>query len=238
MTKKLLAAAATAAAAALLVGIWSNSRSQPKAPRPTAQVESDAERALRENVNALGTRVLMLEANQVLGQGAATERREPPRAPAPAPTQEVRSPTVPIPGQVAPEVAAAEAKVFNDFYATLDAKRLAEAPDRKWATTVERGAAVALTEDPPVPGTALRKVECGATLCRVETTHESEIARRVYMTLFPARMGSELEHGSIFAPVDELRTVGYFGRKGFPMPSVPQPQGTGENEGLEEGSGG
>lgn len=102
----------------------------------------------------------------------------------------------------------------------------AESSDGAWARNAQRTAEDALAAKLP-PQSAISAVSCHATMCRIESTHASEVIVRTFVNQL-ADPESRPWNGAFYSgPVAQdprsgvVTLVTYFGREGATMPVIP-----------------
>jgi len=145
---------------------------------------------------------------------AGLPRSLPPAATAPAPTP--TAPAAAPPTELRPaDVRDHMERVFVD-----------EKPDLNWSRTAERTAETRLRSLMPEGGT-LRSVECRASLCRIETSHEGLDEYREFVERAFMKMDTQVWNGPSYStPLDDkaaehgfpLTFVSFLAREGHELP--------------------
>lgn len=119
---------------------------------------------------------------------------------------------------------------FAPAHDALEAAFGAESRDGAWAMNAQRTAETALSAALP-PRSAIRAVDCRATLCRVESSHASFAQAKTFVNQLTTRDSRPWNGGFYTGPIAEdasgaVTFVTYLGREGVAMPAIPdRPEG-------------
>lgn len=216
---RVVVAAAVAALGGLGLGLLV-ARTGQRSPRAPASVEeaegASTGRADDGDVAALRRRLAKLEGEsaargQAAGQGLNDEATKVAEAAARTQLQEkVKKYYTP----------ALEAKRFTDYFAGLDRARHAEGVDPVWAATVQATVARTLAGTGSIATLAMRSVECGRTLCRMEVDAKDEGVKAAAIGELLQGVGGELPTASVHVPVGGGPVVAYLARQGTELPAM------------------
>jgi hypothetical protein len=154
-----------------------------------------------------------------------------PQRPAPVPVMQASRPPVEPTAPVAIEDARpakpqTRIEQFAPLHEALGRAFNAESSDGGWARNAQRTAEDALAARLP-PQSAISSVTCRATMCRIESTHASDVHARTFVNQL-ADPESRPWNGAFYAgPVSQdprsgvVTFVTYFGREGAAMPVIP-----------------
>lgn len=112
---------------------------------------------------------------------------------------------------------AKERRNFGVYFGTLDKLRTAEGRDDAWSGNAETAITETLAGE-DYSGSKLDRVECGATLCRVEVRHDNEMARAHFVGTFMRAIATLVDQGSVLSQIGSNESVGYFARNGNRLP--------------------
>lgn len=138
-----------------------------------------------------------------------------------------------VDGNTAGKPQSAPRSMIEQFAAAHDALEAAfgaESRDGAWAMNAQRTAETALSAALP-PRSAIRSVDCRATLCRVESTHASYAQAKTFVNQLTTRDSRPWNGGFYTGPVAQdasgaVTFVTYLGREGVAMPGIPdRPEG-------------
>jgi hypothetical protein len=214
--KRLITAACLLVAAGLGIlrlTVWASAHRDLDSPRDLRR--SAEERADTADLQRRVQRLERVQGASVMMAAALSRKGE--NAPA-AEQQET-----PAEGLDSEEIKRNEKEQFDLYFAGLDHVRESERKDAAWASEVAQ-----LTEKvaaaSKLDGLALKvgKVDCGATLCRVEILFRGEtfaLAPRGIMA-FVQGVGQALPEASVFNDQDNRRAIGYFARRGTSLPRM------------------
>jgi hypothetical protein len=213
MTRQRILRVAVVAAVAAAFG-WMVLRDEPRAPDGQASETRKELAALREELDGLRA------GNQVTRAALARVATGPDRsaAAATAPRGE------PAAGE--PEAPAAKQRMPEppELAAQLDGKFAAQDSDPAWSRDAARQADDALGSTLPA-GTTLGRVECHASLCRVESFHVSREAFRSFVDASFLSRDRKLWNGASTSVVIEssdagLKAVSFIVREGSEFPAL------------------
>ena len=192
--------------------VWSLARGEPIAP--VVETEAAEGEELKERLAALERKIALNERDLQVTRRALEQAVS-----APAEIGEVVQEA--DAGSASPSTDAYsledEARFFGDYFADLEAQRLAEERDSSWANEIE-SRAVALMASEALSGSRLTRIECAGTPCRVEAEHDDEAARLTFTRDFLFSMGPSLPEASVYSPRGARDSVLYLSRAGHLLP--------------------
>ncbi|HET9934026.1 MAG TPA: hypothetical protein VFQ35_25155 [Polyangiaceae bacterium] len=117
-----------------------------------------------------------------------------------------------------PHTPAQENQFFGDYFAELDTMMQHEGVDVAWSREISKVVQEAYGRQ-NLQGSKLTRIECGKTLCRVESEHASEKARELFKMTFVGSLGGRFERFTLHAPMDALTTTTFMAKTGAVLPS-------------------
>ncbi|MEA3410061.1 MAG: hypothetical protein U9R74_00800 [Pseudomonadota bacterium] len=119
-----------------------------------------------------------------------------------------------------PEDASGMRAPLGDQEAPLWSHLTEEAMDPDWAN-VQSDRLLGLINGESMNGSGLLDMQCGASICRIQTVHESEAGLASLLETLNAGWGVDVRHFVTSSPFEEtgMNAVVYYSREGHRLPS-------------------
>jgi len=111
-----------------------------------------------------------------------------------------------------------ENEFFEDYFTQLGSIMQGEGVDAAWSAEVSQAVREAFGRQ-NLQGSKLARIECGSTLCRVDSEHADEKAREMFKMTFVGSLGGRFERFTLHAPVGALKTTTIMAKAGANLPS-------------------